>query len=42
MLWVGRSARDAYYVLVYFHIGLEAAAWLRLQLTEPAALRARS
>jgi hypothetical protein len=34
MLLGGRSARDVYFVLVYFHIGLEAAAWLRLQLSD--------
>jgi hypothetical protein len=32
MLLGGRAARDAYFVLVYFHIGLEATGWLRLQL----------
>lgn len=32
MLLGGRSARDVYFVLVFFHIGLEAAGWLRLQL----------
>jgi hypothetical protein len=32
MLLGGRTARDAYFVVVYFHIGLEAAGWMRLQL----------
>jgi hypothetical protein len=32
MLLGGRPARDVYFVLVYFHIGLEAAGWLRLQI----------
>jgi hypothetical protein len=35
MIVSGRAARDAYFVLVYFHIGLEAAGWLRLRLNSP-------
>ena len=42
MLLGGRSARDAYFVLVYFHIGLEAAGWLRLKLNYGPGHNSRS
>lgn len=35
MLVVGVRARDVYFVLVYFHIALEAAAFARLKLNRP-------